>query len=415
MRWYSKLAAAALAALLQACATAPAVAPPPPVAEVREPVTILVSIDGFRADYLDRGITPSLSDLAASGISAAMRPSFPTKTFPNHYAIVTGLRPDRNGIVANKMEDVRKPGKLFDMETDDPFWWDEAEPIWVPAEKAGIRTGTLFWPGSNTKAGGLYPSDWAQFNMAISGEQRVETVIDWLRRPDPAKRPRFLTLYFDTVDTAGHDFGPDAPETRKAIADVDALIARLRDELAALGQPANLVVVADHGMAPISEDRVILFDKIADKADYRVVEDGVYASLFPAPGREAALEAALLKPHDHMQCWRKQDIPERLHYGKNPRVPPYLCLPEIGWSIRAKPVKDDWAPDYGNHGWDNKEPQMLALFIANGPAFARGKRIPTFDNVDVYALLRDVLGLPPKPGVDGTDAPFAGLWRPPGK
>ena len=122
--------------------------------EQREPVTILVSIDGFRPDYLKRGVTPHLSALAAAGVSAAMRPSFPTKTFPNHWAIVTGDRPDRSGIVANKMEDASRPGETFTMATDDPFWWNEAEPIWVTAEKAGDRTGTLFWPGYNVAWGG---------------------------------------------------------------------------------------------------------------------------------------------------------------------------------------------------------------------------------------------------------------------
>ena len=182
---------------LGACATMP-VQPSAPVAQAqqRAPVTILVSIDGFRADYLQRGVTPQLAALAANGVEAPMRPSFPTKTFPNHWAIVTGDRPDRNGIVANSMEDASRPDDKFTMASDDPYWWNEAEPIWVTAEKAGVRTATMFWPGSNvpwggTKAsswpyaitGGTRPSDWAQFNQAISGAQRVNMVLDVLRRP----------------------------------------------------------------------------------------------------------------------------------------------------------------------------------------------------------------------------------------
>jgi predicted AlkP superfamily pyrophosphatase or phosphodiesterase len=410
MRWYTKLATAALAALLPACPTLPAQAQPSAAApaEVRAPVTILVSIDGFRADYLDRGITPTLSALAADGVRAAMRPSFPTKTFPNHYAIVTGLRPDRNGIIANKMEDARRPGKVFTMSTLNPFWWDEAEPVWVAAEHAGIRTGPFYWPGAAVKVHGTWPSDWAGFNHDLPNSQRVDAILDWLRRP-AAKRPRFLTLYFNTVDDAGHDFGPDAPETDKAIAEADSQIAALRRGLAELGQPANLIILADHGMAEISPARTIKLDRIADPADWRAVEDGVYVSLHARPGRQAALEKALLRPHDHMQCWRKADIPERLHYGRNSRVPPYFCLADIGWQISALPPDPDWVPGHGNHGWDNKEPQMLALFVANGPAFAHGVTLPTFDNVDVYPLLRDLLGLPPAKDVDGTDAPFKGV------
>lgn len=414
MRWYSKIAAAALAALLQACATAPALTPPPPAAaEARPPVTILVSIDGFRPDYLDRGVTPNLSKLAAEGVSAAMRPSFPSKTFPNHWTLVTGLYPDHHGIVANKMEDAARPGETFTMATDDPFWWNTAEPIWVDAEKAGIRAGTLFWPGSNvpigaTKAtkwpyeitGGTRPEDWAQFNQALTGEQRVNGLLDWLRRP-AAIRPKFLTLYFDTVDSAGHSYGPADARTTEAVADVDKRIGELVAGLAALGQPANLVIVADHGMAATSSDRTVLLDLPADS--YHLVEAGPYATLTPLPGQEAAVEKVLLGHHDHMDCWRKGEIPARFHYGTNPRIPAILCLAETGWLISDKAPKAKTSG--GNHGYDNAAPDMAALFIAQGPAF-RPAKLPPFDNVDVYPLLRDLLGLPPKPGVDGSDAPF---------
>jgi len=322
MRWISRIAAAAACAILQACATAPVAAPGPShiavAEEPRAPVTILVSIDGFRPDYLERGVTPVLNGLAKDGVSAAMRPSFPSKTFPNHWAMVTGLRPDRSGIVANTMED--PAGKLppFTMATDDPAWWNDAEPIWVAAEKAGIRTATMFWPGANVAwggrktdshltpiEGGTRPSDWQQFNQQVSGEQRVNTVLDWLRRP-AAIRPRLVTLYFDTVDGNGHSYGPDAPETTRSVADVDRLIGMLTAELAALHQPPNLVIVADHGMAATSSARTLALDTIADPADYRVIETGPYASLAAVPGHEAALERRLLAPHPHLQCWRRR-------------------------------------------------------------------------------------------------------------
>ncbi len=416
---------------LGACAypyTPPALPPvtqmpaPLPASAQREkaPVVILVSIDGFRPDYLDRGVTPNLSRLAATGVSAAMRPSFPSKTFPNHWAMVTGLRPDRNGIVANTMEDPRRPGETFTMASDDPFWWDEAEPIWVAADRAGIRTATMFWPGANVAwgghetgghgvvEGGMRPDDWQQYNEAMTGWQRVNAVIDWLRRP-AATRPRFVTLYFDTVDTAGHEYGPDAAGTTAAIRDVDAQIGRLTEGLAGLDQPANLVIVADHGMAATSSTRWIALDRIANPADYRVIETGPYASLTPTVGHDAALARALLAPHPHMQCWRRSAIPRPLHYGQNPRVPPFLCLAETGWTIgRTTPDK---ASTRGNHGYDPYAPAMRALFIAHGPAFASGKRVAAFDNVDVEPLLRDLLGLPKGPTLDGTDAPFRNVLK----
>ncbi|MEZ7274820.1 alkaline phosphatase family protein [Sphingobium sp. 10 DY56-G10] len=405
---------------LGACATVPA-QPGATVAaaEQRAPVTILVSIDGFRSDYLARGVTPHLAALAADGVQASMRPSFPTKTFPNHWAIVTGDRPDRNGIVANSMEDASRPDEKFTMASDDPYWWNEAEPIWVTAEKAGVRTATMFWPGSNvpwggtkeqgwpyTITGGTRPSDWAQFNQAINGGQRVNMVLDVLRRP-VAIRPNFVTLYFDTVDTAGHIYGPDAPETTSALTEVDARVGDLIEGLKAMGQPANLVIVADHGMAANSSDRVVALDRVANPADYRVVESGPYATLAALPGHEKALEAALLKPHPHMQCWRKSEIPARFHYGTHRRIPPYFCLGQTGWEVQATAPKK--AVTGGNHGWDDQAPDMQALFIANGPAFVKGaKPAPGFTNVDVYPMLARLIGVTPRPS-DGNPAALSGI------
>lgn len=407
MRWYTKVLAAGLAALLQACVTAPAVAPERAVqAAPRAPVTILISIDGFRPDYLTRGATPVLSQLAAAGVTAAMRPSFPSKTFPNHYAIVTGLRPDRSGIVANRFVDPERPDERFTMATTDPFYWDEGTPLWVAAEAAGIRTATMFWPGSNVPIHGTYPSDWQQFNQAVTGRQRVDAVIDWLRRPAES-RPRFLTLYFDTVDTAGHRYGVSAPETTAAVAEVDTLIGRLRSGLSALDQPANLVIVSDHGMADVGADRVIRLDAMLPPEAFQAIETGPYAGLAPQPGHEAEVDAALLAPHEHMQCWHRERIPARLHYGRNPRVPPIVCLADVGWVILAAPPPPDWPVAGGNHGWDNDAPAMRALFVASGPAFVAGRTLPDFDNVDVEPLLRTLIGLPPQHDIDGTAAPFA--------
>ena len=414
--------AAALA--LSACATAPT--PPPasiataPTTGARQPVVILVSIDGFRPDYLDRGVTPRLNALAADGIAAPMRPSFPSKTFPNHWTLVTGLVPDHHGIVGNTMIDPARPGETFKLSTDDPWWWNTAEPIWVTAERAGIRTATEFWPGASIAwgstarkddhgiiAGGTRPSDWHQFEANVTGAQRVDAVIDWLRRPASA-RPRFVTLYFDTVDSAGHEFGPDSSQVTAAVADVDRSIGRLVDGLAALGQEADMVIVADHGMAATSTDRVIALDTIVDGASYQLVESGPYASIDPVPGH-AALDAALIRPHDHMTCWRKAQIPARLRYGTNGRVPAYLCLADIGWRVlKTAPTVHETG---GNHGYDNAAPDMRALFVAHGPAFARGRTLPVFDNVDVAPLLRDLLGLPHDRRLDGDDAPFREVMR----
>lgn len=370
--------------------------------ETARPVTILVGIDGFRPDYLERGITPRLSALAQSGASGPMRPSFPTKTFPNHYAIVTGKVPDHNGIVGNSMIDPRRPGEMFSMgnarQALDPFWWSEAEPVWITAERAGIRTATMFWPGSEVAIGGLRPSDWLRFDQNVSNVQRVNTLVDWLRRP-AAIRPAFATIYFDTVDTQGHRFGPDSAEVNAAIAEVDARIGDLVDAAAMLGVPVNWVIVADHGMRQVDATRVIQLDSLIDRASYIAVEAGPYAAIEPVTGTDDRVAAALLVPHEHMTCTRKADVPARLRYGTNPRVAAIICIAENGWTILSG------TPNYpvsgGAHGYDNADPEMLALFIASGPAFAQGQQMAVFDNVAVAALLRTVLGLPEDAEADG--------------
>ncbi|MBX7457299.1 ectonucleotide pyrophosphatase/phosphodiesterase [Qipengyuania sp. 1NDH17] len=371
-------------------------------AEQREPVTILVSIDGFHPDYLDRGITPTLSALADGGVRAAMRPSFPTKTFPNHWTLVTGLVPDKHGITANRMEDQGKPEEPFTMATVDPYWWNQAKPVWVEAEEAGIRSAAMFWPGSAVPWGGtavrygpvtdgILPSDWQQFSMQVSNTQRVNSVLDWLRRPADI-RPEFLTLYFDTVDSAGHDGGPESEEVNEALRDVDAHIAMLVEGLEEFGQPANLVIVSDHGMAATSSERVIALDEVVDSSLYRLIEAGAYATFEPAEGKSREFREAILAKHDHMTCWAKQDIPARYEYGTHDRIPPYFCLPETGWTISRSRSSGSWTG--GNHGYDPFAPEMQAIFIASGPAFRSGATTPVFQNTAVAPLLRHLIGLP---------------------
>ncbi len=381
--------------------------------EASRPVTVLVGIDGFRPDYLDRGITPHLSALAAQGAAGPMRPSFPTKTFPNHYALVTGKRPDRNGIVGNSMIDPRRPGVMFSLgnaaQALDPFWWNEAEPVWITAEKAGLRSATMFWPGSEVAIQGLRPSDWLRFDQNVTNVQRVNTLLDWLRRPADI-RPAFATIYFDTVDTQGHRFGPESAEVNAAIAEVDARIGDLVAGAARLGVAVNWVIVADHGMRQTDEARVIQLDTLIDRASYIAVETGPYAAIEPAAGTDNRVAEALLKPHEHMTCARKEELPARLHYGANPRVAAIICLAEPGWTILSGP--SPYPVTGGAHGYDNADPEMLALFIASGPAFAEGARLPLFDNVAVAALLRAVLGLPEDAQADGRLADLKAALRP---
>jgi predicted AlkP superfamily pyrophosphatase or phosphodiesterase len=408
IRLRGALLAAALA--LAGCATPRSAPPVATTVEAAPPVTILISIDGFRADYLDRGVTPTLSRLAREGVRAAMTPAFPTKTFPNHYTIVTGLSPDAHGIVDNRMADPARPGELFTLgsaQSFDPFWWDAAEPIWVTAERQGVRTATMFWPGTEVAIRGVRPSNWQRFDQNVSNPQRVEQVLDWLRRP-PATRPRFITLYFNTVDSIGHRHGPDAPETNAAMAEVDARIGDLVAGIAQLGQRANLVITADHGMTATVPWRTVPLGVLVDPALVEVVTDGPYAGLNPRPGQAARVAAQLARPLARVACWPRDAIPPALRYGRNPRVPAFLCLAEPGWLIVAPGRRPGFG---GTHGYDQRTPDMAALFIAHGPDIVPGAAISRPDAVDVYPLLAGLLGVTPRAN-EGDAAVLAPALRP---
>ena len=380
----------ALTLTLTACATT---APEQPEG-AGDPLVILVSIDGFRPDYLDRDVTPTLNTLKADGAFAVMRPSFPSVTFPNHYTLVTGLHPDRHGIVGNTMIDADlgrfSLGNAAAVTNGD--WWDEGEPVWVTAERAGLTTGTMFWPGSEAEISGVRPEHWTVFDQSMSGDARVDQVLGWLDLPGDSS-PDFATLYFDIVDTTGHRHGPEAAETTAAAASVDASLARLVAGLEARGlsDRTTLVIVSDHGMAATSPERAIYLDDIIDVEALQIVHAGAFAGFNPVPGREDEVRAALIRRHPHMECFDKADLPARLAYGRHPRVPAIICLPEAGWLVATRdgPVRGPG----GAHGYDNTAPDMAALFIAHGPRVRRGVTLTEVDSVDVQPLLAFLLGI----------------------
>ncbi len=370
---------------------------------VRPTPLLLISIDGFRADYLDRGLTPTLQALAESGVRAEfMRPSFPSLTFPNHYALITGLRPDRNGIVANTMEDDRIPGQTFAawnrQAVQNESWWDEGIPLWTTAKRYGLNSGILFWPGSEAPVHGSQPEFWSVYDKKLAGVSRVEKILDWMQLPLET-RPSFMTLYLDTVDGVGHHFGPDSPELDAELRIVDATLRHLVDGLIERGldQRLNIVIVSDHGMDSTSPDRVIYLDDLLPAQFARVVSYGVLTGIVPKRDHGRDTEAILLAPQEHMRCWRKSQLPARFHYGKNRRVPALLCLANHGWIISdhaSLAAKDHFSR--GAHGYDIDDPAMRALFIAHGPALRNGVVLPAFDNVDVYPLLAHLLGIKPE-------------------
>ena len=404
-----------LAVLLAGCATQ--TSPRPDTTEATRPTPLLlISIDGFRADYIDRGLSPTLAALAANGVRArAMQPSFPSLTFPNHYTLVTGLYPDHHGIVNNTMYDSTLGRFSLGRRAavSDGRWWAEGEPLWVTADKAGLQTATMFWPGSEAEIHGYRPDHWLPFEGSMSPDARVDQLLEWMDLRG-ARRPAFMTLYFDDVDHAGHVHGPDSPEVNASIRTVDRALSRLFDELRRRGQfdTTNIIVVSDHGMAYVAPEHTILMDKVIDLDKVHVVAMGILAGFNLKPEYAATAREKLLATHPHMRCWDRQGIPARFHYGNNPRVPEISCLADTGWRISSSSymAARNAPPGLGEHGYDNSDPRMRAMFIAHGPAFRRGVLVDEFPNVDVYPLMTHLLGIPAQPN-DGDFTAVEGMLR----
>jgi predicted AlkP superfamily pyrophosphatase or phosphodiesterase len=378
-----------------------------------KPTVILVSVDGFRYDYLDRGLTPNLMRIARSGVRAEwMQPSFPTKTFPNHYTIVTGLYPEHHGIVGNDFwdndrQEMYRHDKAVAL---DGAWWG-GEPVWLTAERQGIKAGTLFWPGAEAAIQGQHATYWSKYEHEMPVDRRVQIILAWLDKP-VAERPQLLTLYFHHVDTAGHDFGPDSPEVNAAMQKVDGALGLLLQGLRMRGieKQVNLIVVSDHGMISTPVSQKLFLDDYIDPSALRLVVTGQYLSANALNGDTDAAVAALRKV-PHLVVYKKCAMPERFHYCDNQRIDQIIGIPDEGWEIttREKFAKEK-KHSVAGHGFDNALPRMRATFIARGPGLKSNKRIPAFPNVDVYELMCHLLGIQPAPN-DGTLAPFGTVLR----
>lgn len=387
-----------MALLLAGCAgRSPSSAPTTETDAKASRVVLLVSIDGLPASMLGSGLLPTLDSVAAEGVRAEwMNASYPTLTFPNHYTLVTGLRPDRHGVIHNNMIDAHL-GRFISKEAmaDDGRWWG-GEPIWSTLQKQGGIAATMFWPGSRAEIAGQRPRYSRAFDMKVTPEARVRQVLTWLDLPQ-AQRPRLLTLYFEQYDVAAHIAGVRGDPARASLREIDAALVQLREGLRARGldDRTDMIVVSDHGMADVPQANSVQLDDVLDARHYDVEWWGTFIGLRPHADSADFVARSFVGRHDHYECWRKGDLPAVWHYGSHPRIAPIVCQVDTGWRVQSRRHSPQTQPVKGEHGFAPEDPTMRSVFVASGPAFRKGVVLAPIDNVDIYPLLAHLLDVTP--------------------
>lgn len=377
-----------------------------------KPYVIMVSMDAFRWDFDSVYGTPMLDEIASNGVKAQrLIPSFPTKTFPNHYSIATGLYPDHHGLINNSFyaPDLDLVYRIGDRTMVENAAFYGGEPIWVTAMKAGVKTASFYWVGSEAPIMGMHPDYWKTFDDEVAFGDRVDTVLKWLSLP-AARRPHLVTLYFEEPDATGHEYGPVAPETAAVVKSLDSLLGVLRDGLRKLPQAKkiSLIVLSDHGMGQVDPSKYnYIFDTLPQTMVKRIYGGSPVWSVEPAEGKTDSL-IMCINMQKGVKAYRKEELPAHLHYGTNPRLPDVVVIADPGWIAGIRPVPSGY--NRGDHGFDWKWKDMHSIFYAEGPAFKKGFETDTLYNVDIYNIVTRILNIVPAQN-DGNPERISPLFR----
>ncbi len=359
---------------------------------------ILVSFDGFRYDYADREALPHFQEMKAKGAAASsMIPSYPSKTFPNHYTLVTGLYPGHHGLVDNTFYD-SITGQVFAIKkrnmVQDSFYYG-GTPLWQLVQTYGMKSASFFWVGSEAPVAGRYPDYYRYYDDGIPDRQRIETVLEWLRLPEEM-RPQFISLYFSVVDDVTHRFGPDASQSVDALHYADSLLGELISGVRSIDLPVNIIVVSDHGMYPMKagEDKFLDPAKIMTLPEegLRIVNNETHVHLYCEEPLRSELFRELTENESHYRAYLRENTPDKWHYNSSYRIGDIVIEAEPGYSFLESVLHK---ASFGSHGYDPYQtPEMHAIFYAMGPDIRPGVRLPSFENVHVYPLIALLLGLP---------------------
>ena len=365
---------------------------------------LLVSFDGFRYDYTNRLETPNFDYLEKWGTkSQSLKPIFPSFTFPNHYAIATGCYTNKHKIIGNEFS------KIFDNENIERYSykdkttvqdakWYGAEPIWVTAEKNNLISATYFWVGSEAPIKGFYPTYYKNYKNGVNPKDKVDQVIEWFSLP-VEERPRLVCLYFNEPDHAGHVYGADSEEVNEQIKKSDEVLGYLLKSLTRLDifNKINLIVLSDHGMATVSEERVINIDNF--NIDGVIDGEGPLVSIKDTSQSRDLLNQLNIPNTKIVYSFNNED----LHYD-NPLFD-YILLADEGWMIYDSNIFKKYngkLPVKGMHGYDSNQMNMHAIFYAYGPKIKENLKIETFELIHIYPLICNILNIPQYDDIDGS-------------
>ena len=370
----------------------------------RENYTVIISLDGLRWDYLDTYDVPFMNQLAHDGVKAVMQPSFPSKTFPNHYTLATGLTPDHHGIITNTFWD-RERGVEFSLgnkDTRSKGYYYGGDPVWLTAKHQGVKTATVFWVGSDVAIQGEHPTYWRDYQTEqMDYPSRVDEIIRLLKLPEK-DRPHLVMAYFEEPDRSGHNYGPMHRMTRRAVEDMDLLLSGLwaRIQLLPFADKVNLIVTGDHGMTSVDPKRFVDIDDVLPKHWYERFCNDYPTLIYASAPQYIDSICDALQGVDHIRAWKKADLPAYLGYGTNKNMGDVVVLPDVGWLFADKPSKKQ----RGSHGFDHTAADMQVGFRAIGPDFKVGyEKADRFRNVCIYPLLCYLLGVQPSPNDGNLD------------
>ncbi len=375
-------------------------------AQKEVPYVILVSFDGFRYDYVSKFNPPHFKEFIRKGTAAeGLIPSFPSKTFPNHYTLVTGLYPGHHGLVDNTFYDPTLH-RVYGMKDksvvrDTSFYG--GTPLWQLAQQAGQRSASFFWVGSEAPVKGEYPNYYLPYDESVRNDKRIDQVIAWLNLPEK-ERPHFISLYFSLVDSEGHRSGPASDKLKETVLKADSLLGNLEEKLKSVKLPVNVILVSDHGMYGLTDQEVtyITLQKLYNTKDSSVITANGGTQTHIYTKRADSLYTILKKQENHFKVYKREELPARWYYN-NDRTGDLLIVAEPGYYIQdiARGFGNWQSAAFGVHGYDpGVVKEMQGIFYAKGPNIKAGKTIGAFENIHVYPLIAHILGLQTPP-IDG--------------